>query len=68
MTDGPKDYIAAMLQAIVGIEIEITGITGKFKLAQNKETRDIRGAGEALLANGDTEVGEAMIAVADQKA
>jgi transcriptional regulator len=68
MTDGPKDYIAAMLQAIVGIEIEITGITGKFKLAQNKETRDIRGAGEALRANGDTEVGEAMIAVADQKA
>jgi len=67
MTDAPKDYIASMLQAIVGIEIEITRITGKFKLGQNKEVRDIRGAGEALLANGNTEVGEAMVAVADRK-
>jgi len=32
MSDAPKDYIADMVKAIVGIEIEIVEITGKFKL------------------------------------
>lgn len=31
-----------MLRLIVGIEIEITRLVGKFKLSQNKEARDIR--------------------------
>ncbi|MFO6378866.1 FMN-binding negative transcriptional regulator, partial [Pseudomonas aeruginosa] len=50
MTDGPADYIDEMLRLIVGIEIEITRLVGKFKLSQNKEARDIRGASAALLA------------------
>lgn len=37
MTDGPADYIDEMLRLIVGIEIEITRLVGKFKLSQNKE-------------------------------
>ncbi|MET0518314.1 MAG: FMN-binding negative transcriptional regulator [Burkholderiaceae bacterium] len=48
MTDAPPDYIATLLQAIVGIEVEITRLEGKFKLSQNREPRDIRGAAEAL--------------------
>ncbi|WP_455874250.1 FMN-binding negative transcriptional regulator [Rhizobium yanglingense] len=45
MTDSPKDYIDMMLKAIVGVEIEITRLTGKFKLSQNREARDILEAG-----------------------
>lgn len=68
MTDAPGDYIDQMLQLIVGLEIEITRLAGKSKLSQNKEVRDIRSAGEALNAQGDEILGEAMIAVANAKA
>jgi transcriptional regulator len=61
MGDAPADYISQMLGAIVGIEIEVTRLVGKWKLGQNKEARDRRGAVDALLASG----GEAQEAVAE---
>lgn len=67
MTDSPKDVIDAMLKAIVGVEIEITRLVGKSKLSQNKEVRDIRGAGEALKAQGDHVIGDAMLTCAAAK-
>ncbi|OWJ98243.1 transcriptional regulator [Pseudomonas sp. A46] len=67
MTDSPRDYIDAMLKAIVGIEIEITRLVGKFKLSQNKEARDIRGAGEALIAREERAIGVAMLGCATAK-
>ncbi|WP_175973029.1 FMN-binding negative transcriptional regulator [Burkholderia sp. BCC1047] len=67
MGDAPKDYIDTMLQSIVGLQIEITRFVGKRKLGQNKAEADIRGAGEALVANGKCAIGEAMLAEADAK-
>ncbi|MCK1336636.1 FMN-binding negative transcriptional regulator [Bradyrhizobium sp. 38] len=67
MTDSPKDYIDTMLKMIVGIEIEITRLVGKSKLSQNKEVRDIVGAGNALKAQGNM-IDDAMLAVAAVKA
>jgi len=67
MSDAPAEYLDTMLKAIVGLEIEITRLEGKSKLGQNKEVRDIRGAGRALLATGSTLIGEAMMASADAK-
>ncbi|KVE31245.1 FMN-binding negative transcriptional regulator [Burkholderia sp. TSV86] len=67
MGDAPNDYIDTMLKAIIGIQIEITRLVGKSKLGQNKEARDIRGAGEALSARGASAVGEAMLAEASKK-
>ena len=64
MGDAPADYLTHMLGAIVGIEIEVTRMVGKWKLGQNKEARDRRGAVDALLANGGEEqeaVAEAML-------
>ena len=64
MGDAPADYISQMLGAIVGIEIEVTRLVGKWKLGQNKEARDRRGAVEALLAGGSEAqevVAEAML-------
>lgn len=68
MTDSPADYIDAMLKAIVGVEIEITRLVGKIKLGQNKDVRDIRGAGAALNERGENVVGDAMLAYAEIKA
>ncbi|RQU71920.1 FMN-binding negative transcriptional regulator [Burkholderia cenocepacia] len=67
MGDAPKDYIDTMLQSIVGLQIEITRFVGKRKLGQNKAEADIRGAGEALVADGKRAIGEAMLAEADAK-
>jgi transcriptional regulator len=43
VADAPPDYIDAMLQAIVGIEIEVTRLEGKFKLSQNRPAEDRTG-------------------------
>lgn len=61
MTDAPAGYIDSMLQAIVGIEVHVTRLEGKFKLSQNKESRDKIGAGRALIEQGDTALGQAML-------
>lgn len=62
MGDSSKEFIDTMLKAIVGMEIEITRLVGKSKLSQNKEARDIRAAGEALKAQTDQVIGDAMLA------
>ncbi|MGU8078738.1 MULTISPECIES: FMN-binding negative transcriptional regulator [Burkholderia] len=67
MGDAPADYLDTMLQAIVGLQIEITRLVGKRKLGQNKAAEDIRGAGDALIADGKLAIGEAMLAAADAK-
>ncbi|MGN6650370.1 FMN-binding negative transcriptional regulator [Trinickia sp.] len=67
MSDAPSDYIDTLLKSIVGLEIEITRLIGKSKLGQNKEVRDIQGAGEGLLASGQYAIGDAMLAAAARK-
>lgn len=61
MGDAPQDYTDTMLKAIVGIEINITRLIGKFKLSQNKEVRDRLSAGNALLEKGSRVLGQAML-------
>ena len=43
VSDAPADYVDAMLKAIVGIEIEVTRVEGKFKLSQNRDAADRTG-------------------------
>ncbi|SDR16912.1 negative transcriptional regulator, PaiB family [Paraburkholderia fungorum] len=64
MGDAPADFIKQMLGAIVGIEIEVTRLVGKWKLGQNKEAADRRGAADTLLDRASDEqkaVGQAML-------
>src|SRR5437762_1607128 len=35
-TDLPADFVGNLLKAIVGFEIEVTRLEGKFKLSQNR--------------------------------
>jgi len=62
MGDAPKDYVDAMVKAIVGVQVEITRLVGKSKLSQNKEARDIQGAAEALKSSGESQLADAMLA------
>ena len=50
VTDAPDDYIAAMLQAIVCIEIPLSALVGKYKLSQNRSAADQAGVVAALQA------------------
>lgn len=43
VTDAPADFIQSQLKAIVGLEIEITEIRGKWKMSQNRSPEDARG-------------------------
>jgi transcriptional regulator len=60
MGDSPEDFIKTMLQAIVGIEIEVTRLVGKAKLSQNKAAADRRGAAEELKRRGADALADAM--------
>ncbi|MFP8967542.1 FMN-binding negative transcriptional regulator [Pokkaliibacter sp. CJK22405] len=51
--DAPEEYIQAMLKAIVGIEIKVTSLTGKWKLGQNKTEQNRRGMAEHLAQSDD---------------
>lgn len=60
MGDAPADYLDAMVSAIVGLEIEILRMEGKFKLSQNRESRDRAGAAEQLEAMGAAALARSM--------
>lgn len=48
VSDAPDDYIASMLRAIVGIEIELSALTGKWKVSQNRTAADRAGVARGL--------------------
>lgn len=48
VSDAPADYIAATLRGIVGIEIPIESLTGKWKVSQNRSAADRDGVARLL--------------------
>jgi transcriptional regulator len=60
MGDSAPDFINGLLQAIVGIEIDVTRLVGKSKLGQNREDRDRLGAAVGVEGLGHTPAAEAM--------
>jgi transcriptional regulator len=48
VSDAPNDFIATQMKAIVGIELEITRMEGKWKMSQNRSAADIDGVVRGL--------------------
>ena len=48
MSDAPVEHVHALMGAIVGVEIEIRAIEGKWKLSQNRADEDIDGVIDGL--------------------
>jgi transcriptional regulator len=46
--DAPADYIDSMLRAIVGIEIPLVSLRGKWKVSQNRSAADREGVARGL--------------------
>ncbi len=63
--DAPADFVAMQMKAIVGIEIEIGRIEGKWKMSQNRPEPDRAGVVEGFLAEG--EAGEALAALVAER-
>ncbi|MGH8155370.1 MAG: FMN-binding negative transcriptional regulator, partial [Rhodanobacteraceae bacterium] len=50
VTDAPDDYVRAEMRHVVGIELRIESLTGRYKLSQNRNAADQDGARAALAA------------------
>jgi transcriptional regulator len=48
VSDAPSGYIDTMLRAIVGVELTITRLEGKWKLSQNRDAADREGVRAGL--------------------
>jgi transcriptional regulator len=61
--DAPADFIAMQRKAIIGIEIEILDIRGKWKASQNRSAADREGVVAGLEALRDDEDAQTMAAI-----
>ena len=64
VTDAPEAFVAAQIKGIVGLEIPISRIEGKWKVSQNRNEADRAGVVEGLRAESD----EQAAAMADEVA
>lgn len=63
ISDAPNDHIEKSLRAIIGLEVSVERIEGKFKLSQNHPARNRAGVVAGLRerdGDGDAELAEAM--------
>lgn len=51
VSDAPPDYIARLLEAIVGFELEVTRLEARWKMSQNRSPEDIDGVVAGLGAS-----------------
>lgn len=51
VSDAPESYIASQIKGIIGIEIDIAAIDGKWKVSQNRPVADRVGVAEGLEAD-----------------
>lgn len=64
--DAPTPYIDAQLRGIVGIEITVTAMMGKWKVSQNRTDADVEGVIEGLRQRSDDEA-QAMASLVEMR-
>ncbi|MEO5324259.1 FMN-binding negative transcriptional regulator [Mesorhizobium sp. CC13] len=60
VSDAPDAYVAAQIKGIVGLEIDIASIEGKWKVSQNRPVADRVGVAEGLEADRPSPRGDEM--------
>lgn len=65
--DAPSDFIDSQLRAIVGLEIDITAIQGKWKMSQNRPTDDAKGVVKGLSDPHDPHANLALAQIVSKK-
>ncbi|HAS8093770.1 TPA: FMN-binding negative transcriptional regulator, partial [Vibrio vulnificus] len=51
MSDAPSDFIEKLQKAVVGIEIQVESLEGKWKVSQNQPVENKQGVIEGLQAS-----------------
>jgi len=64
VTDAPDSFIQSQIRGIVGVEIEISAISGKWKMSQNRNEADRKSVIEGV---GDPEVSDLVREYGDLK-
>src|ERR1700712_2085105 len=54
--DAPASYVDSLLRAIVGFELAIEKLEGKYKLSQNRDAEDREGVREAFVREGRSDL------------
>lgn len=67
VSDAPDEFTEKLIEAVVGIEIVITRLSGKWKVSQNQPPANQAGVIEGLLASGNAEAA-AMAALVENNA
>ncbi|MFA7596473.1 MAG: FMN-binding negative transcriptional regulator [Novosphingobium sp.] len=62
VSDAPDDYVKAQLKGIVGLEIPISRLEGKWKMSQNQPERNQRGVAAGLREDGHAALANEVIA------
>lgn len=62
VADAPEAFVEAQLHAIIGVEIPILSIEGKWKVSQNRSAADRQGVVEGLQAEGISEAMAKLVA------
>jgi transcriptional regulator len=55
LTDAPADYLREQMQYIVGLELRIEKLEGRYKLSQNRDAADREGARAGLASGNERE-------------
>jgi transcriptional regulator len=58
--DAPAGYVDGLLRAIVGFELSVGNLQGKYKLSQNRDAADQAGTREGLRRDGHDDVARLM--------
>ena len=56
--DAPDAFVAAQLRGIIGIEITVVQLTGKWKVSQNRPEADRRGVHAGLKQDGEDQMAD----------
>jgi transcriptional regulator len=60
ISDAPASYVDGLLRAIVGFELTVTKLEGKYKLSQNRDAADRAGVGAAFEREGQGDIAHSM--------
>lgn len=60
IADAPASYVDGLLRAIVGFELTVTSLEGKWKLSQNRDAADRAGVRDGLLGDGHEDLSRLM--------
>lgn len=58
VTDAPEKFIEAQLRGIVGIDITVSELTGKWKVSQNRPDADRHGVHAGLAQDGELDMAD----------